>query len=449
MKRIVVICSAVAHLAIIETALSCSVRAGDLSNDIVLLAKIKRKTVEDLSRVASFTCLATYTRAERSNENRAFVRVDQVRAEIAYVNGQELFALPGSPHFDSESLAQIVGTGLVGSGEFIAHARSVFISDAGAIRFGAMEEYLSRPAVRYDFQISPSFSGYRLTVPEGTAILGLKGSFWADRRSNDLLALSISGDEIPPRLGVRSIQTEIEYRRTRISAASPILIPQSAATTLVYTSAQEKRYDVQYTHCREYAANSTISFDPPQQGRAPAAPRPPAEFSIPALLVCRTRLVTPIDSDKTSVGDSISANIAYDVRRKGEIVLPAGALLTGRIRVLQKDAANRFLVGLEFTDVTFDGKHARFFADLQGIDQTGGVRMLLQSAKTNTNEHVVRAPGQVYGTVELETRENTLPPQLPGVATFFVLKTQRFELPSGFEMEWRTIPLKRQSFRRE
>src|SRR5258708_2769544 len=122
----------------------------DLSPELVLLAKIKRKAAQDLSQVPSFTCLATFDRAERNDPTKPFAHVDTVRAEIAYAGGQELFAWPGSAKFEAGTLAQIVGAGLAGSGEFLSHARTVFVSDAGSIRYGGAEEYAGRPAVRYD-----------------------------------------------------------------------------------------------------------------------------------------------------------------------------------------------------------------------------------------------------------------------------------------------------------
>ncbi len=65
----------------------------ELSPELVLLAKIKRKAAQDLSHVPSFTCLATFDRAQRGDDTKPFTHVDTVRAEIAYVNGQGRRAL--------------------------------------------------------------------------------------------------------------------------------------------------------------------------------------------------------------------------------------------------------------------------------------------------------------------------------------------------------------------
>jgi hypothetical protein len=416
----------------------------ELPPELVLLAKIKRKASQDLSHVPSFTCLATFDRAERRDDAKPFMHVDTVRAEIAYVNGQELYAWPGSKSFDGGTFAQIVGAGLVGSGEFLSHARTVFVSDAGSIVYGGAEEYAGRPAVRYDFSISPLFSGYHITVPEGSATIGMKGSFWADRNSLDLLALIVRGTEIPARLGVRSIETQIDYQRVHVGRSSTILLPLSAVTTLAHDSGKTNRNQIEYTHCREYLAVSAVSFDRAGDDLKPENQRPAAdaEIILPALLVVNTRLRTPIDSATAVVGDAISAVVESDVRQKGKLVIPAGAILTGRVRVLQKDGPDRFIIGLEFTDLTFEDKHGRFIAELQHLDPTGGVQML-ESNKLATNERTILSPDTPHGSIEIERRETHIPPQLPGVATFFVLKTKRFELAAGLRMEWRTGPLRK------
>lgn len=414
----------------------------DLPPELLLLAKIKRQAAQALSHVPSFTCLGTFYRGERSDDAKPFTHVDTVRAEIAYVDGQELFAWPGSKSFGGGTLAQIIGTGLTGSGEFLSHARSVFVSDTGSIRYGGAAEYAGRPAVRYDFSVSPVFSGYHISVPDGSATIGMQGSFWVDRNSLDILTLVVQGTDIPSRLGVSSIETQIDYQRLRVGASGPTLLPLSAITTLAYISGKTSRNQIEYTHCHEYLATSTLSFGTASPDVRPKHDRPAAddEIVLPALLVLRTRLRSPIDSAAV-VGDPISAIVESDVRNKGKILIPAGALLTGRVRMLQKDGPNRFIVGLEFTDLTFEDKHARFIAELQRLDPASGVQMLV-STKLTTNEHTIFSPDARHGSVEVERRETHMPPQLPGVATFFVLKTKRFELTPGLQMEWRTGALR-------
>jgi hypothetical protein len=418
--------------------------ADDLAPEILLLSKIKRKAREDFNRLSAFTCLATFDRSQRADQRKPYEHTDQVRAEVAYIDQKELFAWPGSAQFQSGTLADLIGSGLAGNGEFIAIARNIFIGDVATIKYRGAEDYRGHSAARYDFTISPFLSGYLVSSPDGSGTVGIKGSFWADRASFDLLALLALGDEIPAAIGIQSVATRIEYARTRIGAAPALLLPQTAVTAMTNESGRESRYQVEYTHCRQYKATSTISFDSDHPAVQPGAHDSSTleEIPIPPLLVFTTRLTSPIDSRTASVGDPISATLVHDVRHKGKIILPAGAVLTGRIRLLQKDGADGFLVGLEFTDLTFAGKHARFIADLQHIDPAAGVP-LLRIDKLATTEHIILRPGEVEATIERGKRETVIPPNLPGVATFLVTQKDHFQLAPGIEMEWRSSALTR------
>src|SRR5260370_36489255 len=180
----------------------------NLAPEVLLLSRVKQQAARDLSRLPSFTCLATFDRSQRTALEKKFVHLDAVRAEIAYVGGRELFAWPGSNKFEgSTTLAQIVRNGFIGDAEFVSHARTVLLLGTGTIQYGAEEEYAGRPAVRYAFHVSPLYSGFRIDVSDGSATIGIKGSFRVDRDSLELLRLTVVGDEIPAHLGIRSLET--------------------------------------------------------------------------------------------------------------------------------------------------------------------------------------------------------------------------------------------------
>jgi len=418
--------------------------ADDLAPEILLLSKIKRKAREDFNRLSAFTCLANFDRSQRADQRKPYEHTDQVRAEVAYIDQKELFAWPGSAQFQSGTLADLIGSGLAGNGEFIAIARNIFIGDVATIKYAGAEDYRGHSAARYNFTISPFLSGYVVSSTDGSGTVGVKGSFWADRTSHDLLALLALGDEIPAAIGIQSVGTRIVYARTRIGAAPPLLLPQTAVTAMTNESGRESRYLVEYTHCRQYNATSTISFDSDHPTAQPGAHDSSTleEIPIPALLVFTTRLTSPIDSRTASVGDPISATLVHDVRHKGKTMLPAEAVLTGRIRLLQKDGAGGFLVGLEFTDLTFDGKHARFIADLQQIYPASGIQ-LSQANKLSTTQNTVLMPGTSVENIQTKKHETVLPSTLPGVATFLVPQKDHFQLAPGLAMEWRTSALTR------
>jgi hypothetical protein len=156
------------------------------------------------------------------------------------------------------------------------------------------------------------------------------------------------------------------------------------------------------------------------------------EARIPAGLVVPIRLDTPIASARAKIGDAVAAVVDSDVARKGTVFVPRGALLTGRLRMLQKEAG-RYVVGLEFTDLAFGDKHARFLATLSSVDARHA-RLRLQTVN-RSDMRTMDGDGVTSTMVKTE-----VPLSLPGVGTFFV-PGAAFELPRGMRMEWVTVEL--------
>ena len=63
---------------------------------VLLLAKIKTHMMETLARQPNYTCLETVERWQRSGLARSYSFIDRLRLEVAFVDGKEMFAWPGS-----------------------------------------------------------------------------------------------------------------------------------------------------------------------------------------------------------------------------------------------------------------------------------------------------------------------------------------------------------------
>ncbi len=146
-------------------------------------------------------------------------------------------------------------------------------------------------------------------------------------------------------------------------------------------------------------------------------------------------LDAPLDSGKIFVGELIRGHVRDEVLVDGKAVVPAGATVTGRVRRLENynDPSPYFIVGLEFTEVEFPGSRARFFAELQQIQNVSGLERHLQYSKVRSTDTIDRGRSTAESTETIWTRD------LPGVGTF-CMKGSRFELPKGMWMLWRTEP---------
>jgi hypothetical protein len=394
----------------------------DLPPEILLLSKIKRQARQDLIRIPNFTCLETIERTSRNSESKPFSAVDVILVEVAHAGDRELFAWPGASRFENPDLGTMISSGLISNGEFVGHARSVFLGDYGIVRYAGMEEVRGRPAARYDYETSAAFSGYTVHNAGRDAVVGVKGSFWADSTNFGLLRLTAIATGISADVGIRRVATAVDYSRNRIGTGD-YLLPQAAMVETDLDTGLEQRNRIEFTHCRQYSTESVLSFNDPdvELARGPVSPPPGriVEVMLPPDLMVTVGLETPIHLDRARIGEDISAVLDSDLKQKGRTIAPKGAVISGRVRLVQREKSG-YTVGLEFTDLSFERGHSRFFAKIVNVDSR------------YAQGDVAAEPAKSSG-FQLD-----LPMALPGVATFFV-PDRVAELPKGMLMQWRTM----------
>lgn len=401
----------------------------DLPPEVLLLSRIKHRAAADLAHLPNVTCLENIERASRHSQSKPFHVQDVVELEVARVGDDELFSWPGAAHFENRPIAEIVGTGLTSNGEFESNARAVFAGDSAVIRYSGVEDVGGHHAARFDFLISPVFSHWTVNLNGAKGLVGMRGSFWADTTSFELLRLSVEASEIPIGLEIRSVRSDIEYGRIQIGS-NEFLLPRNANTWMVNESGAEVRNRIDFTHCRQYTTESVLSANaaPPEAADNPTPTTPTIEFTLPPDLLCDLRLETSVRTSEAKVGDAISATVTSDIKQNGKLLVPKGATASGRLRVLQK-VEGTYIAGLEFTDLTFENQHAFFYAMLVSADPRYASRQV-KSEKLHES-----TPTSVTSIVEVE-----VPPNLPGVGTFF-LPAEDPMLPKGTAMEWKTVRL--------
>jgi hypothetical protein len=164
-----------------------------------------------------------------------------------------------------------------------------------------------------------------------------------------------------------------------------------------------RRNDIEFSHCREYRTDSSIRFDMPETQPQSSAAR---LLDLPAGLVVAVELQTAIDSATAHVGDQLSGRVTDDVRRKGEIIIPKGALVTGRIRNLTRVRSPEpaFDLTIELAEVEWANTRAEFYGEL------------------------LRESGKAAATTA----------RIPGTGVLHMTGAQ-FRIAPGFKMRWRTL----------
>jgi hypothetical protein len=383
------------------------------------LARFKEKVRQDLAQIPNYTCLETIERYERGPHAQSFKPVDTVRLEVSNVDGKELFAWPGARRFEDRDIASLASGGAMGTGMFALFAHMLFAGDTGIFQYKGEQDLSGRRTIRYDFRVAQSDSAYAVRSGADSAIVAAKGSVWFDPVSLDLIRLDGYGDEMPFKLHLEEALVRVDYARIHIDN-SDALLPQRSEMAMIYFSGAAIRNLIEFSQCRAYRSESTISFEPPPES-LPAPKAPVREVDLPTGLVVPIELETAIDSKTASVGDPLRARVLQDVRYNGDSTLPVGAVITGHIRNLDRRAsASQFDVGIEFSEVEWPGSRAKFYGELLEIDRrTAGKPPLLTYFDGQRTKVAITN-------------------DLPGVGIFH-LSGARFHIAPGLHMVWRTL----------
>ena len=397
----------------------CDPPSTDLPKDVILLHKIRLHMTTELKRVINYTCLETITRSKRAPETMIvavpgksvpFRRTDSIRLEVAEVGNKEMFAHPGEHHFDDRDIMDFGVGGMIGNGVFAGFANDIFRSGAAVYKWIGEERAGARTLLRFDYNIPELISQYSVGRNRRQYVVGYHGSVWVDAETLDAVRFNTSADNIPPEAGLSAATGSVEFARVHIGGADTLL-PQTSEMGMKVNEGWEYLNKTNFTHCREYGVESTISYgdvnDPTGAKTAGSS-----HIDLPADLPLTISLETPIDSTTSHVGDLIVARIAVDARHRGKIVAPKDAVITGRIRHLDQhlEGFPYVLVDLELLQVEFEGKTARFFAVLEKITPAPGSERLKRVANTD----------------------------LPGVGTITQMGNH-LVIPQGTQLLWKTM----------
>jgi hypothetical protein len=392
-----------------------SVLSEDVPRESLLLARVRSHMSHLLVRLPNYTCLQTIERTRRTPAGKTEL-IDMVRLEVALVDGNELFAWPGSKKFQDTKLIDMVKGGAIGNGNFALHAKSVFQSTSPSFTYiGERIREDGRAAYRWDYVVPQLKSGYMLRAGREEAIVGYHGTFWVDTKTLDLLRLEIYADDIPPQLGIGSAADAVDYVRVTLGD-EPFLLPSQSELKLASPNGLESRNRITFSGCRQYTGESIITFEDP----TPGSPQKIAERTLetPAGLLLDVELETPIKQNDSAVGDPITAILRRPVSLGPGLVAPKGAFLHGRITHLrpQQSGYTGWVVGMTFFELEWNNTKANLRAGLEATPSLA----LLASAMPGHRTTVRRAA------LEMDT---------------FIAPGQRLSIRRGFPMQWRTKQL--------
>jgi hypothetical protein len=244
----------------------------DLPPGVLLLARVKQHGRATFEHIPDYTCLETVDRFEKPRNGASFRPIDTLLLEVASVGGKELFSRKGEARFHDGEVTDFAGEGLIGSGAFSTAPLNLFVRDVARITPLPQEGIVTRTTFGFHFEESAMTAGFTVQSGRSKGPAGLRGTFWVDPQTLDLVRIEEQAVDLPPMLFMRDLTTSIDYARTHIGSSDPLL-PQSAETVVTDFYGVERKNTIEFTGCREYRSESSIHFGVPVPEPPPPAPK--------------------------------------------------------------------------------------------------------------------------------------------------------------------------------
>lgn len=351
------------------------------------LEQVRQRALEDLASVPNYVCVDSIERSLFISRARQFRRLDRVHLELAHIEGFDRFSWLGNSVFQSRNPTAMLGYGTSMGGEFADNRALIFKNTLTKISYAGRATLDGRPALRYEYD-DPHGA---LAVSKGNQFghAAARGAFWVDPETLDLLQIDIEGYAIPSNLAVQSITDSTMYWRVLIGKRI-VLLPRSSELRLTHADGTVDRNTSVISNCREYTADSAVTFEP----SPPLKPPPPniETAHVQSGLQLQLVLDKTLDADKAEVGDPIRAHIL-----EGVGAIPRSARVYGRVnRIVNFDDqiplpkpkqqrpmpkrtvwgrhTGEVLIQIEFSWIEYQHIRAPFIARLIDLESSPGKR---------------------------------------------------------------------------
>ena len=408
---------------------------------VLALAQIRARMRASVEQMPNYTCQESIrrerTRAERHGGRATKLRrisSDKVRVDVAFVDRGELYSWPGADRFEETPLSELVGFGMLSTGDFASIARTLFVDRNGRFSYVGEVDFAGSRALRYDFRVPLFRSGYSIHHETGDVEVEYGGAIWADADTKDLIRIETRVEDAPPPLMLSGVINQLDYERVRIGGKD-FQLPKRAYLETHYRSGERNHNRIEFSNCRQFGAQSELSFTESDDEPAAASPASAEEFSLPPGVSVRLRLETEIDSKTSYAGDELRATVTRAVTDRDDVLLPKGAVVIGRLRRIERffEPNNYFIVGLSFNRVEFDGKWAHFTATMTAISKIPGLKGEFAKPGGTTTTPIAKGPilpnierRETFSGVPLE---DTAELDIPG---------KRVRISAGHRMVWTT-----------
>jgi hypothetical protein len=338
-----------------------------------LFEQVRAKVVDNARRVPRYTCVQTIDRNQYHPQDGTkpaayLIWRDRLRLDVAVLNGRETFAWAGARQFETTDIEQLTSSGSWGAGDFASFLSGVFGLETTRISLLREEKSPTDLSAMFGFDVPVNTSHYvyRSHGRGERRVIGYHGTFLVDERNAELKRLTVEAEHFPVGEEMHRVEDIMDYHRVKIGDGE-FLLPDTSNMNILFFDGQESQNKTHYSDCREYGAESTISFgdngDAADRSSSPAL-KSPAQRKLPPNLHLQFGLKSPIRSETAAAGDAVTAVILRDVKD----VVRANDIVHGRILRLEQfvSPSPRWVVAIRFNRIEHNGVEQAF--DLRPLD---------------------------------------------------------------------------------
>jgi hypothetical protein len=298
-------------------------------------------------------------RSKRLPEDRSFEAFDAIRVDVAVVDGTPLLSWPGEEKFTHYSLEQMVLENIAEAGRLAFHVKSLAVAGELAFTGGGEETLGGQKTKRWTYSVPAERSGFKLWVNERDVPLAHRGSVWVDATTLSLVRIESEAVEIPKELEIVSMKDRVDFKRAKVGDFE-YAMASDGELTIEDIHGGGRRSQVTYEDYRAYT--KALSSGASGEEKTAEAKGDLQDVDLPSGVTFRMKLENEIKFDTAAVGEQVRGVLVNDLKHNKQVLAPKGAVVTGRISMLQRKMAPRqhFVVGLAFFELEFPGHHAEF-----------------------------------------------------------------------------------------
>lgn len=282
------------------TSLPASAAGPKLTPDeqAAALTRVREYARNYIASLPNYTCIQTTQQTMTAPFRPGVVpgtplRTDVIEEQISFVDGGELRTVTkinGQPP-PASAQAQI---GPVSHGEFGNILFTIFNPQSGAaIHWKQAAALDGRPVNVFEFRV-PQSSGYTLVGSKGRVKVPFEGSVYADRETGAVVQIEMKCTRIPSSSEYWALNLTLDYQPAKVAGREHLL--PSGFFLQYQTKTNGAMVSAEFKSCRQFGADSTITFngDPGDTAVAAAKPAPePVPAPEQAAVVTETAQAAP------------------------------------------------------------------------------------------------------------------------------------------------------------